>query len=485
IIGICAQAQIENQQETNTNTSQFLIPGNSPYLTVNSGQTQTSENMNYSVNLNLSRETDTAGSVFTADMDLAGYTSDAYELNNNVFNDSLGDEVRPAYLFRNQTPIDVKIFSGRMDYMYVTDSSFFIETGIKASHVTNNNTFLADTGYAGSWVPDYNRTNRFIYTETIGAAYVQANKTFRKLTLQAGLRAELTDYDANSVTTGRRDKKTYLSVFPTLFTLYPIDSANVLSFSLTRRIGRPSYQSLNPFSWYIDPFTQFSGNSFLRPSFSNNAEIKWAHRERLFTSFSYSFDTKITDNVIIQQAATQTTTNLTANIGFSHFAGININRTFTLSSFCTADLLVSGSVNKIVSDYPGYSFDRFGWYGEVDADFTFLLPKDFKLVSSLFYTVPSQNGIMKIRSNYGLSLVLRHTFSDNRGSISLRMNNIIGQNAFRAHVVNEDLDIVWENQWEARRIMLSFTWKFGRKTVKEKREHDGASQDERNRVNTN
>ncbi|MGL5892051.1 MAG: hypothetical protein ACRC3B_19315, partial [Bacteroidia bacterium] len=87
IIGIRAQAQIENQQETNTNTSQFLIPGNSPYLTVKSGQTQTSENMNYSVNLNLSRETDTAGSVFTADMDLAGYTSDAYELNNNVFND--------------------------------------------------------------------------------------------------------------------------------------------------------------------------------------------------------------------------------------------------------------------------------------------------------------------------------------------------------------------------------------------------------------
>ena len=109
------------------------------------------------------------------------------------------------------------------------------------------------------------------------------------LKVQAGLRAEHTHSIGNSITMNQRIERNYLNLFPTLFLSRKLDTNNVLNLSYSRRIDRPNYQNLNPFRFYLDPYTYQEGNPYLRPQFTNSFQLTHVYKSKFSTTLAPSY----------------------------------------------------------------------------------------------------------------------------------------------------------------------------------------------------
>ncbi|MFB0906939.1 MAG: TonB-dependent receptor, partial [Spirosomataceae bacterium] len=73
-------------------------------------------------------------------------------------------------------------------------------------------------------------------------------------------------------------ERNYLSLFPTFFLNQNISEDHSVRYSYSRRIDRPNYSQLNPFLFFLDPFTFEEGNPFLQPQFTDNLELTYTYK---------------------------------------------------------------------------------------------------------------------------------------------------------------------------------------------------------------
>ena len=172
------------------------------------------------------------------------------------------DTEKSFTLLTGNLPSTINIYSFKSDFTQPFKNEFKLEAGIKTSYVTTDNNanyfnVINDVKYV-----DTGKTNRFTYHEYINAAYLNLNKQYKKWGFQAGLRYENTTYEGhqfgNDASVVRQDssfRKSYGSLFPTVYISYNASEKNQFSVNYGRRIDRPSYQDLNPscFSWINIP----------------------------------------------------------------------------------------------------------------------------------------------------------------------------------------------------------------------------------------
>lgn len=484
IIGILVKGNGDN---VNAITDNNTIFSNQNQKTLQGIITQKDDHQNtksISYNINLKTEIDSLGSELTADADYVTYNRKANDVNYNNFYDGNNNPYRNAYTFRNASPADINIKTIKTDLIKVLSSSLKIETGAKYSAVQNNNYLKVDSlNSNNNWVIDYNRTNTFIYTERITASYFNFTKDWKKISLQTGLRLEHTNYTGNSVTLLQVRDSSYTNLFPSVFITYRQNLKNTWNASYSRRINRPSYQSLNPFINFIDPFTQFEGNPNLKPSFTQSFEVKHSYNDFIYSSLSYSYTRAQTANVILQDKNTGAVRNITANVGNSSYLSLNVSASLQPFKWWNMDNNINFSGGNSTSTYPNYEFNQSFFGVDISWDNTFKLPKKFKVQLSAFYSTPYKDGISQIRSNYVATIGLQKAFGDGKALLKINYNNFIGTNAYRAIYLSNNLNIDWTNRWEGRRINISFNYKFGNNNVKASRQHKTASDAEKNRVN--
>ncbi len=116
----------------------------------------------------------------------------------------------------------------------------------------NDNLVNYERLIGNKWEIDHIRSNHFIYDENVNAAYVNYAREIKKWTIQAGLRVENTNAHGNQVITNQKFKRDTTNLFPTAFVSYKVDKKNTLTIAYGRRIQRPNYQDLNPFTYFLD-----------------------------------------------------------------------------------------------------------------------------------------------------------------------------------------------------------------------------------------
>lgn len=481
-LGFLARGTFSDEDATTTNRSLFTDITGKPQSYIRSVKDDRENNSNITLNLNYKKDIDSLGSAFNIDLDYGYYRRRGHDVNTNQFNNFSGAP-RPDYIFRNTTPVRVDIYSLKADWTKYIDSSWKIESGVKLSLVKNNNELIADSVSGNQWVIDNARTNHFVYDENIYAAYITLSKEFKKLSVQAGLRGEYTHSNGNSITINRTDKRDYFNLFPTVFLNYKASQLHTLSLSYTYRINRPGYQSLNPFLNFVDPYTYFEGNPFLRPSYAHSVELKHGFRDFLFTSISYVYASNISNEVIQQDEATKISLSRTENVGSSRYIGLNISAGIPVTKWWSTDLSGNAGYGTEISTYPGYSYYTKAWDASFSSTNSFTLPKKIKAELSIYMNAPTRSGIAKVAGSVNLSAGVQKPVLKDKGSLKLSLNNFVGPTQYNALFRNESLHIKWINQWEGKRISLSFNYKFGNMNVKSSRQRRTASQEEGNRVN--
>ncbi|CAH0995881.1 Vitamin B12 transporter BtuB [Emticicia aquatica] len=203
----------------------------------------------------------------------------------SLVQNSLNDEYEKQLLFQ-------------IDYVQPIGKEGKFETGLRSSFRDMVNDYVVNQkNESGQFVVVPGLKNYFIYNENIHAAYaILGNKT-KKFSYQAGVRAEWTDVKTTLRETNEVNPRKYSNLFPSIHATYELSKDNSLQLSFSRRVRRPFYNDLSPFSTFSDNRNFNSGNPNLNPEFSNVYElghIKYFEKGSIGSSVYY----RDTDNKI-------------------------------------------------------------------------------------------------------------------------------------------------------------------------------------------
>ena len=93
-------------------------------------------------------------------------------------------------------------------------------------------------------------------------------------------------------------------MFPSASISRKITEALGASVSYSYRVRRPSYNSLNSFQEFLDPFSAEEGNPSLKPAFTNNYQFNLTYEGQPFFTIGYSQTNDVIFDLIKQDNAT-------------------------------------------------------------------------------------------------------------------------------------------------------------------------------------
>jgi len=450
---------------------------------VNMTNPQKNHTGNRAVNLNYRFKIDTAGRELGIDADYVYYDNTKDEQFTNVYFNAADASIGNPIDLRNYGAGEVTIYALKMDYVHPFSKSMKLETGWKTSFVDAKSDVRFDSLKTAGWITDPNRTNLFKYKENINAGYVSMSKSFGKLDLKAGLRAEQTIGKGNSSGTSTVIDRNYWKLFPSIFATWKVNADHQLNSSYSRRINRPSYSSLNPFAFYSDPYTAIQGNQMLQPSFSNSYELNYTYKNFRILNLSYATVNEVVANVIYQNDQTKTSVTIPENLAQSTSIYISTGSPFDLTKWWNTNNDLSAGYDRTQSNVQGSNYDAGQWTWSVSSDNNFTLPKAYVIGIFGYYNAPAVSGLYKMRSSSGINASLKKTFANKNAVLSLKVSDIFKTSNYRAVLQYNNVNTYWQNEWESRRVSLSFSYKFGNMKIKTARNRRTSTAEEEGRVN--
>ncbi|WP_426583704.1 TonB-dependent receptor domain-containing protein [Mucilaginibacter sp. R-33] len=477
-IGFVVSGYSNSEKDLNDNRTiigkQFGVPDSSLHTTSDIRQTY----KNFALNLNDRLKLDTSGQELSIDLDYSKFKNNSNAMYNTDYFLPDGSIQHEPQMLRNQTPSTISIYTGKADYTKPLTKTIKLEAGVKFSSVKTDNDLQAQIFSNGAYINDTTRTNRFIYTEKINAGYLNLNKQFKKFSVQLGLRAEQTRSTGNLIGS-TPVKRSYLNLFPSVFINQTINDKNEISFSYSRRIDRPGYDDLNPFVYYLDPYTYSQGNAFLNPQYTQNFELNYTYNKTINVSLGYSHTTDAITELILTEGkrSFETHQNLQTQTGYN----VNINTPFTITKWW------EGNVNA-TAFYLGFKSDTLAGQKFNDGQWAFQgrTTQTFKFSGYRFevtgdYQSSLTYGIYKIRPRYSVDMGVSKSFMEKKFNIKASCDDIfnIRRNDLSSQVVNNNFVIKQKN--DTRVMRLTFTYNFGNSSIK-MRQHRSGADDEKGRV---
>lgn len=483
--GIVVNGLVLNGKKKSDVSSVFTNPFSQIDSTIVANNATEDKFSNIGVNLNFRHDLDSKGQKLTVDMDYLNYSNTTDQLFRNYVyqpNNSLSSQDESVgYL-----PSDIAIYSFKTDYSLPLKNDGAFELGYKMSLSKTDNIADYKDVFDGIKIPDYDMSNHFKYDETINAAYVNFNTSYKRFTFQTGLRVENTESKGNQLGNIMKDatqfKKSYTNLFPTIYVQYKLDSIgnNQLVASYGKRINRPYYEDLNPFVSPLDKFTYYAGNPYLNPSFAHNYELSYRYKGYFSTALSYGYTKDDVGETI--EMSNEVYYSRPGNTDKSQVYSINVNADIPFAKWLSTSIYSELTHTQYNSKLYTETLDSNGTFWYIQANNSFKFPKDWSAEVSGTYTtnVVSSQFTLGARGNFNIGI--QKKIMKGKGSLKFSANDIFYTNINSGTINNLHLtDANWVNKAETRSIALTFLYSFGKAFESKEYQATGADS-EKNRV---
>jgi outer membrane receptor protein involved in Fe transport len=431
-----------------------------------------------------------AGNEWTADI--------TYNKGRNNNNSLIGNETQrmlpmPASGkgFYNQTQTNSGVNENlifQTDYANVISENSKFEVGARAAiRKINSFNFIDFSGKTTS-------TN-YVNEDRVYAGYATFSNRIKTFGYQLGLRAE-SSTNEGVLNKGQSFSTEFpISFFPSVFLSQKLSDNDDLQLNYSRRINRPNFFQLFPFTDYSDSLNISRGNPALRPEFTNSIELSYSKTFENRDNFIGSVYFKNTNNLITRFQGIEFDTLYKRNIFVASY--INANKSYVTGLELTARNKITkfwdltSNINfftaKIdIANQPDQ--DQFLSYF-LKLNNSFRLPKNFTLQLSGDYTskiVSSPGGSGNrgggggfgggmfgggggsaaqgyIRPNYGVDAALRFEFLKNKvASLSLNVNDIFRTKLYDVHTEQPGLVQDVTRRRDPQVFRLNFNYRFGK-----------------------
>lgn len=450
---------------------------------------KTSSNRN-NVNFNANyRFADTSGHELNVDADYNLYRIKSNQYQPNYTYDVSGNDLLENEIYNMSSPTNIDIYSGKADY----EQNFKkgrLGIGGKVSYVKSGNDFERFVSDGSEVMRD--RSNNFIYKENINALYVNYNRQFKGIMIQAGVRMENTNVkgmskgvsliDGQNVPFDSSFDRNYTNFFPSAAITFNKNPMNQWSFSYSRRIDRPAYQDLNPFEFRLDKYTFQKGNTELRPQYTNSFAVTNTFKYKLTTTLTYSHVNDVFSQIIDTADLTQAFMTK-KNLATQDIISLNLSMPFSYKFYS-----VFANVNTYYSKYKA----DFGTGRGVDVDVfatnvymqnTFKVAKKTTIELSGFYTSPSiWQGTFKSKAMGSVDAGIQQTVLKGKGTIKATVTDIFKTLHWSSTSDFAGQYIKASGHFESRQLRLNFVYRFGNSQVKAARQRKAADEEENKRA---
>ncbi len=376
----------------------------------------------------------------------------------------------------NHNPSRFNIISLKTDFTKSLGDRLKIELGLKASQVVSDNEIDFRVFDDEQWNTDPERSNHFVFEENIFAGYATLHTKFgEKWTAQFGLRAEQTISEGHSYTLNERNSRNYLDLFPSIFLKQALHEDYELIYNFSRRINRPMYWMLNPFVFYLDPYTSAVGNPYLRPQYANSFEIT----QVLKKNFNFTMGYVRTNDVFVEipEQNDETKVTIFQNRNISHQDQVNFRLIAPLSF--TPWWSINNTLSVFYAQFTMYEesqrFDNNQWSAMIQSNHTFTLPKKFKLEFNAYYNSALVYGMYRIDHMYWADLGIKRSLMKDQLDISMNVSDLFGTRLMTGgvHIQNQDTYMRQNNAFQSFRVSVRYRFSKGEKFESSKRKNGG------------
>lgn len=433
-------------------------------------------------NFNFKHTIDSTGKEIVADFDFGRYHArplqDIFINIYDVTNAPLSNSIQ-----KSDQLSDINIKSFKLDYVHPLKNNTKLEAGLKSSFVKTDNDINFFNVVGGNNVPDMNRSNHFIYSENIHAAYINYSKEIKKTGIQLGLRVENTNTKGDQITTTQNLNRKYTQLFPSAFLSQQVSDNNELTLSYSRRIDRPSYRQLNPFKILVDNYTYVTGDAYLNPVLTNSYQVGYTYKSKYNLTLSYLQSKNSITDVFVQDDATKISTQTPANMqNFTQYDA-QFNIPVTIKKWMNSNLTASVYYNRYSSPLQGGNLNNNLTVWDISATNSFILgKKGWSAEMNGFYQSKNAWGQFIIRNLAQVSAGVQKTSKDKKSVYKFALADIFYTNHIAVVVKYQNQDWFTDRRWDSRFATFSYTYRFGKNTVTRARQRTTGVEDEKRRA---
>jgi outer membrane receptor protein involved in Fe transport len=249
-------------------------------------------------------------------------------------------------------------------------------------------------------------SSNYNYTDRVYAAYsTYSGRVKETFGYQLGLRLESSEYSGtvhSSVVSGSGFKDTSnkyqnnysISFFPSVFLSKKLNESQEMQLNYSRRINRPNFFQLFPFTDYSDSLNLSRGNPNLKPEFTNSIEVSYQKTFPNNHSLLVSTYFKYTNNLITRYQATEMNpvkgdtvfVNTYINANSSFVGGLEFIVKNKLTKWWDATTNINLYTSRINADNVGVQTagQQYSWFTKLNNSFK--LPKNFSFQLNADYT---------------------------------------------------------------------------------------------------
>ena len=380
------------------------------------------------------------------------------------------------------------------DFVNPINDKSKLELGLRGQirrNESENAFFVADQ--SGHWVLQQSSQISYESDDRVYAAYGNYSNRINKFGYQLGLRAESSDYEGRLTRTGEVFKIDFpVSLFPSVFLSQQINETQSLQLNYSRRINRPGFWNLIPFTDSTDRLNPRKGNPALTPEFTNSFELSYEktfkNKGNFLASVYYKHTNDLITSILIPETGAggeEVILSTFVNANSSYVSGLELTSRNNLAKWWE----FTPNLNIYMSDVNlgnGQADPERMTSFFVKVNNTFKLPKNFTIQLSGDYQAKTLlppggsgggrgggGGMMfgggssasqgYIRPNYGVDIAIRFEFLKNKtASLSLNMNDIFRT---RAYDVHSESPLFIQDMFRRRDpqvLRLNFNWRFGK-----------------------
>jgi len=463
-----------NVNYTNTNTLQ-PVSGSSSYI--KSENEAFVEYKSPTLNLNYTFQADTNGEKLELYLDRSWYFAEKKD----KIEETSGTDI---FHYKNERNNRIDLTTFKMDYHYPLFDDLLLKSGIKTKFTRNSSKHDFFKKNNNEWNKEESNSQTFIYKEPMLSGYFIVEKNVDEISVKTGLRAEHTRrYGTQSNNEKAIIDTSYLDVFPSISLGYQFSNDLKTNLSYSKRINRPNYKDLNPYTIYYDSLSYIKGNPKLVPEISHSIELKLIYKEYAYLKLGYTrADNPIFMTIEKKNPNSIITYGIKKNIDYSDAYTASIVAPYRSEFWTTYNSLgIRYRENKYDGNGKTFSISRPMWY--FSSYHKLDLPLGISFHGTLNYYTGGVNGIYKFQSKYTVDAGIKKKFMDDKLSLSIDWNDIFNTDKDKSNTTVQGLYMKHKGVYDRSRISLKFSYKF--RNYKDIFRSRSVSKEERNRINKN
>ena len=349
------------------------------------------------------------------------------------------------------------------DYVHPFNDSIKLEGGVRSTFRTIKNAFQVQEQDENGVFQVFDRfDDELEYNENIAAAYFIGSGEFGAIGVQLGVRGELSDVTAELLKSGVDNEQNYFNLFPSAAVTYQFSEANQLQVSYSRRLSRPYFRLLLPFSNFNNPRNNSVGNPTLRPEYTDSYEVgllRYLPAGSVLGSIYYRRTTGVIERLILP-ADDGTTIRFPVNLGDRNAYGVELNFSYDLLEWwkLTSDFNLYTSQTTGFYNETDYGVDRTAWSGRIAS--TIDVTEKLQTQVSFDYNAPQDTPQGRDLATYAVDLGASLEILSGQGTLTLSGRDLFNTRVQRSIIDQQNYSSESDFQWRrAQSVVLSFLYR--------------------------